>query len=351
MRILYEFFAGAGMARLGFGLLWQCLFANDIDRKKCASYRRNFGGEHLIEGDIANVTTRDFSGRADCAWMSPPCIGHSEAGNRQGFAEKQSNAFWPAWRRIEELNREGRSPLTAVFENVTGIMQRGGAISEVRGAFEEQGYRHATIIIDAARLAPQSRERVFVIGVREELGVDIAALADKAMKALGARARNINLADILEDHPNVEMFSPAEVQRHLDMLSSSQAAGVAEARGSGRTVAGPFVRRMRGPKSGEREQRVEVRLDGLANALRVLHGGSSRQFIMIIRGAETEMRTFSPREAARLMGLPDSYILPANERDALSLCGDGVCVFVVRFIVAHIIEPALNMACKPKAAE
>jgi DNA (cytosine-5)-methyltransferase 1 len=279
-----------------------------------------------LEGDIANVTTRDLPGRADCAWLSPPCVGHSEAGNRQGFDERQSNAFWPAWHRIEDLNREGRAPRTIVFENVSGIMERDGAIGEVRGAFEEQRCRHATIIIDAARLVPQSRERVFVIGVREELGVDIAALADKAMKALGACARNVDLGDILEDNPRVETFPPAKLAHHLAMLGPASAARIEKAPASGRTVAGPFARRMRGPKSGEREQRVEVRLDGRANALRVMRGGSSKQFVMIVRGASTVMRAISPREAARLMGLPDSYILPTNENDALSLCGDGVVV-------------------------
>ena len=38
----YEFFAGGGMVRAGLGPGWSCLFANDIDPKKAASYARNW---------------------------------------------------------------------------------------------------------------------------------------------------------------------------------------------------------------------------------------------------------------------------------------------------------------------
>jgi DNA (cytosine-5)-methyltransferase 1 len=44
------------------------------------------------------------------------------------------------------------------------------------------------------------------------------------------------------------------------------------------------------------------------------------------------------------MGIPDSYLLPANVGEARSLCGDGVAVPVVRFIVERIVEPALAMS-------
>jgi DNA (cytosine-5)-methyltransferase 1 len=121
LKTLYEFFCGGGMARLGFGSGWTCVFANDIDPQKGTAYAAHFGPGHLRVCGVAKLTTRDLPGRADCLWMSPPCVGMSEAGNRQGFDEEQSGAFWPAWEKIEALNAEGRAPLTIVFENVTGL--------------------------------------------------------------------------------------------------------------------------------------------------------------------------------------------------------------------------------------
>jgi DNA (cytosine-5)-methyltransferase 1 len=72
MPSFYEFFAGGGMARAGLGKAWECLFANDIDEKKCASYSANWGAEHLKIGDVATVTTEDSPGLADVARGSFP---------------------------------------------------------------------------------------------------------------------------------------------------------------------------------------------------------------------------------------------------------------------------------------
>ena len=50
------------MARDGLGAGWQCLFANDNDREKAASYAANFGREGLVVGDVARLTTADLLG-------------------------------------------------------------------------------------------------------------------------------------------------------------------------------------------------------------------------------------------------------------------------------------------------
>jgi DNA (cytosine-5)-methyltransferase 1 len=48
------------MARIGLGP-WRCLFANDIDARKAAAYRANFGGHEFRIGDVASVTTADLA--------------------------------------------------------------------------------------------------------------------------------------------------------------------------------------------------------------------------------------------------------------------------------------------------
>jgi DNA (cytosine-5)-methyltransferase 1 len=80
-----EFFAGGGMARLGLGSSWRCLLANDLDPQKCASYRANFGGADLIEGDIAKIDISDLPRETvDLVWGSFPCQDLSLAGARGG---------------------------------------------------------------------------------------------------------------------------------------------------------------------------------------------------------------------------------------------------------------------------
>jgi DNA (cytosine-5)-methyltransferase 1 len=147
---------------------------------------------------------------------------------------------------------------------------------------------------------------VFVIGGLGVPSADVQALVDRALEAL-PRERNVDLIDILDLGSRFREYSPAEVERHLAMMSAEQHAKVEEKRLSNRPVAGPFARRMRDvPGSDKRVQRVEARFDGVANALRVAStGGSSKQFVMIVHGPETRMRAINPREAVRLMDIPD----------------------------------------------
>jgi len=85
-----------------------------------------------------------------------------------------------------------------------------------------------------------------------------------------------------------------------------------------------------------------VRFDELAGCLRTPAGGSSRQTILVVETRKIRSRLLSPREAARLMGLSDAYILPERYNDAYHVCGDGVCVPVVRHLAQYILEPLLG---------
>ena len=64
----------------------------------------------------------------------------------------------------------------------------------------------------------------------------------------------------------------------------------------------------------------------------------------------SEPRLISSRETARLMGLPDDYVLPENYNEAYHLTGDGVVVPVVRHLAEHIFEPILNTVHQPAKA-
>ena len=102
-RTFYEFFAGGGMVRAGLGESWECLFANDIDAKKRASYATNWGAKHLVPGSVGNLTTADLPGHADLAWASFPCQDLSLAGDGAGLKGNRSGSFWPFWRLVEKL--------------------------------------------------------------------------------------------------------------------------------------------------------------------------------------------------------------------------------------------------------
>lgn len=370
MPTFYDFFAGCGMVRAGLGPEWKCLFANDIDQKKAASYVANWGDGCLKVDDVRRLTTADVPGRADMAWASFPCQDFSLAGNYVGLKGERSGTFWPFWRLIEALGREGRAPHLVALENVCGALTSHGGrdFAAIGSALTRGGYRFGAMVIDAARFVPQSRPRLFVVGVREgrpippELtGTQPSALwhppnligayeklAEDAKEAWiwwrlpPPPRREARFSDVIEEEPSGVGWHPQEeTRRLLEMMSPLNRKKVERAKRLGRRVVGAVYRRTRIDENGQRVQRAEVRFDDVSGCLRTPVGGSSRQIILIVEGAKVRSRLLSPREAARLMGLPDSYKLPERYNDAYHLVADGVVVPVVHFLARHLLEPLL----------
>ena len=370
----YEFFAGGGMARAGLGSRWECVFANDIDPIKNATYRVNWGADHLMCGDVQTVQPSVLPGRADLVWASFPCQDLSLAGNGAGLGQgsldssTRSGTFWPFWRLIRRLTRESRAPGLIVLENVCGILSSrdGCDFGALCSAIIETGYRLGALIVDAAHFVPQSRQRVFFIAVPNDWCIPCVlqvtsphkiwhppALVEAYTRLSAIEKRNwvwwtlpeppgrsIAFADVIEDRPSQVAWNTLEqTSRLLAMMSPCNAAKVEAAQRSGKQVVGCIYKRTRPDGLGGKVQRAEVRFDDIAGCLRTPGGGSSRQTVLIVEGNRIKSRLLSPREAARLMGLPDGYKLPTRYNDAYQVAGDGVCVPVVRYLAHNIFEP------------
>ena len=379
MPSFYEFFAGGGMARAGLGAGWTCLFANDVDAKKGLAYQANWGaGGELKIGDVCEIGAGDLPGQADLIWGSFPCQDLSLAGTGAGLAGERSGTFYPFWKLVTGLIEAGRGPRLIALENVLGTLTSHGGrdFEAICRTFAEAGYRYGVLVINAALFVPQSRPRLFVIGVREDAAVDAALLSpgpltpfhtpalqraferlDKA--ALGHRIwwnvptpphRNGTFADLVEEHPDsVAWHSDAERDQVLGLRSPLNKAKVEAAKRAGGRMVGCIYRRTRPDGRGGKMQRAEVRFDDVSGCLRTPAGGSSRQVIMVVDGERVRTRLISARETARLMGLDDSYKLPRTYNQAYHLTGDGVAAPVVRHLAQHIFEPLLGPAADPKA--
>jgi DNA (cytosine-5)-methyltransferase 1 len=125
------------------------------------------------------------------------------------------------------------------------------------------------------------------------------------------------------------------------MMSPVNRKKVELAKRMGRRIIGTVYRRTRSDGNGGRLQRAEVRFDDVSGCLRTPVGGSSRQIVIVVEGDHVRSRLLSPREAARLMGLPDTYRLPSRYNEAYHLLADGVVVPVVRFLAQQLLEPLL----------
>lgn len=365
----YEFFAGGGMVREGLGRGWHCLFANDIDPHKAKSYRANFDPAPLVQCDINTVTTAALEGHADLAWASFPCQDLSLAGAGTGLKGTRSGAFWCFWRLIEALNQQDRAPTTITLENVPGLVtsNQGRDLAAIIAALTSLDYVVAPMIIDAALFVPQSRPRLFVIGIKNHVKISPAFLADdpaqewttpaliKSVAAFPTAIKNALFWPALPMPPkrNTDLASMVEWQQQdwdpqqktdaiLAMMDTRNKLKVEAAKRKDQPMVGAVFKRTRLNKDGQKSQRAEIRFDGLAGCLRTPSGGSSRQTLLFVRGQDVRSRLISPRESARLMGLPDSYVLPKSNTQAYCLTGDGVCVPVVQFLKETLIEPLLS---------
>lgn len=379
MPSFYEFFAGGGMARAGLGAGWTCLFANDFDHKKGFTYRDNWGEGELKVGDVGQVKTSDLPGLADLVWGSFPCQDLSLAGGGAGLKGERSGTFYPFWGVVKALIAAGRAPKIIALENVCGTLTSHGGrdFEAICKAFADAGYRYGALVINASLFVPQSRPRLFVIGVREDVAIDAALITSgpiapfhtlglqRAFDRVGESAlkrmiwwniptparRNLTFADVIEENPtSVSWHSASETKQLLAMMSPINRDKVKAAQRAGRRMVGGVYKRTRLDQKGAKVQRAEVRFDDVAGCLRTPAGGSSRQVILVVDGEKVRSRLISARETARLMGLSDDYKLPKNYNEAYHLTGDGVAVDVVRHLAEHIFEPLLTAAAEPEAA-
>ena len=367
----YEFFAGGGMAGLGLSG-FERLFANDLDPMKIAAFEANHGAGSIRRADVWELTPADLPGHAALIWASPPCQDVSLAGHRVGLDGARSGAFWGFWRLIEGLVAEERAPSVVVIENVMGLLSSNGGedFRAIGRAMVEAGYRWGALELDAADWTPQSRPRLFIVAARDPLdgaadlakGHGLSPLIRAAHAALSEDLcaswrwwslpppprRNVDLSAILEPDDRADWLPAATQEALLALLSPLhrrrlEAARTASLAGPRQVAAG--YRRVR-IEQGRKTQRLELRFDGLAGCLRTAAGGSSRQFIVVCDDGDVRARRLSPREAARLMGLPDDWVLPRGETAAMKLLGDGVAVPVVRALSEGLLEPLLGVTAR-----
>lgn len=380
MPSFYEFFAGAGMARAGLGPSWDCLYANDFDHKKSETYRVNWGEGELETVDVREVDAQRLPGEANLLWASFPCQDLSLAGAGAGLRGDRSGTFWPFWDVVKGLITQGRAPEIIALENVCGTLtsHKGKDFAAICSAFHDSGYQFGAMVIDAALFVPQSRPRLFVVGIRSDLQLPVgSSIAEpsaiwhtKALRSAyeqlppslqrdwiwwdmpSPRRRSTRFADLIEDDPqSVTWHTVAETRKLLGMMSKINRAKVNKAKKfsieSGQRMVGAIYKRTRRDETGAKVQRAEIRFDDVAGCLRTPAGGSSRQLIMVIDGLKVRSRLVSGRETARLMGIPDKYVLPDNYNETYHLTGDGVAVPVVRYIAKHIFEPLLEAGAIP----
>lgn len=325
-----DLFAGIGGLRKGFESIGgKCVFTSEWDKYAQQTYIANFGDDHTIAGDITQIASENIP-EHDVLLAGFPCQPFSIAGVSKknalgvphGFAcDTQGTLFFEVARILHH-----HKPKAFLLENVKNLLShdRGRTFSVIKRTLKDElGYNLFTKVIDARSFVPQHRERVMMVGFRDETAFtwDDFKVPDPAS---GPRLRSIlHPEDGSEESEHRYTQQDGRVQaryvlsEHLwDYLQRYADGHRKKGNGFGFGLVGP---------------------DDVARTLsaRYYKDGSE----ILVRRASGPPRRLTPRECARLMGFDtrDSQMLiPVSDTQAYKQFGNSVVVPVVEAVARHM---------------
>ncbi len=315
-----DLFAGIGGLRRGFESIGgECVFTSEWDKYSQVTYRANYPyDKHPITGDIwqvelDNIPTHDvLLGGFPCQPFSLAGVSKKNSlGRAHGFAcETQGTLFF----RVAQIIK-AKQPKAFLLENVKNLLShdRGNTFRVIREVLEKElGYHIECKVIDAKRWVPQHRERIFIVGFRDDVGFEWPD------EALWPSPGVVKLGSILHEkegcvHPKYTLSD--NLWTYLQGYRKKH-----EAKGNG------FGFTLVGPNDTTRTLSARYHKDGSE--------------ILIDQGPRKNPRRLTPRECARLMGYGDSFVIPENVSDTqlYRQFGNSVVVPVVD-AVARAMKP------------
>lgn len=322
-----DLFAGIGGFRLALQSLGgKCVFSSEWDKFSQKTYSKNFG-EYPF-GDITSEETKSFiPANFDVLCAGFPCQAFSIAGRRGGFEDTRGTLFFD----VAEIIRR-HQPKVIFLENVKGLTNhdRGRTLHTILNVLRDDLGYHVPEpkIINAKDFGvPQNRERIFIVGFRDE-----SSAADFSYpRPLG---KQVAVEDVLEDKVVSAKYYLSTT--YLKTLIEHKERHAQKGNGFGYEIL---------PK------------DGIANA--VVCGGMGRERNLVIddrledftpvtriKGEVNRegIRKMTPREWARLQGFPDEFVIPVSDASAYKQFGNSVAVPAIRatarnlLVAANIIE-------------
>jgi DNA (cytosine-5)-methyltransferase 1 len=325
-----DLFAGIGGMRIGFEAIGgKCVFTSEWDKYSQKTYRQNFpdsGEDHVFAGDIRPYGEDPSKIPAfDVLLAGFPCQPFSLAGvskknslgRAHGFAcEDQGNLFF----EIARILAHHRPP-AFLLENVKNLKShdRGRTFEVIRRTLEEDlGYRIETRIISSAPFVPQKRQRIFIVGFREDAGFRF----EDFDRFVPPEEEWPTLGSILQSHNEIDpkyTLTPKLWQYLQDYRKKHEKAG----NGFGFTAHGP---------------------DDVARTLSARYHKDGSEILIEQKG--TRPRRLTPTECARLMGFERDgreWHIPVSDTQDYRQFGNAVVVPVIEAI-ARAMQPALMRA-------
>lgn len=327
-----DLFAGIGGIRQGFeGVGGRCVFTSEWDRFAQLTYQANYVDDHALAGDITKIDTQDIPDH-DVLLAGFPCQPFSIAGvskknslgRPHGFADlTQGTLFFDVARIIA-----AKRPSAFLLENVKNLTRHDGGrtFSTIKTVLEDElGYEIHTKVVNASPFVPQNRERILIVGFA------------------GGTAFNWDDFRAPEIHPKMaSVLHPEDGSEHPEghytlgltatvsdryVLSNHLWNYLQNYAEKHRRAGNGFGFGIVGPDDRARTLSARYHKDGSE--------------ILVSRGMGQNPRRLTPREAARLMGYSDDFVIPVSDTQAYRQFGNSVVVPVMKE-AARIMAPHIS---------
>lgn len=300
---IIDLFAGIGGIRKGAEQAFgknnlECVFTSEINKFSIQTYKANYGEEH-IHGDITKVEAKDIPDH-DLLLGGFPCQAFSHAGKGLGFADTRGTLFFDINRILAE-----KKPKVFLLENVKKLIShdKGQTFKVILNCLEQNGYKVFYKVLKARDFGvPQNRERIFIVGFLDH------SVEFNFPEPIGVPTR---VGDILE---------PSTDPKYT--LSDKLWAGHQKRKENNK---------LNGKGFGYQMVSHDSAYTGTLSA-RYYKDGSE---ILINQGSQNP-RKITPKEAARLQGFPEDFVIPVSDNQAYKQFGNSVCVPVIAAIVNEI---------------
>lgn len=323
-------------------------FACDIDTFVKKTYFANYpiDEDHWYD-DIHNIDGKQYTGKIDLFVGGSPCQSFSMVGKRRGFEDFRGLLVFEFIRLVDEIR-----PTIFIFENVKGLLSHdsGRTWEILESKFQSLGYQICPKVLNAKDFGiPQNRERLFVVGFRE----------NRKFKFPNPIPLKIKMEDLLEDVPPTKYFlpekgiefvtDPKNIQKRYTQIDGDVA--LCQKANQQFNWHGDFVTQdiekyylsdsvkdyvlATGTKNFCTRPAVDLEIARpLLSTMAKMHRAGVDNYVT--RG--TRLRKLTPRECLRLMGFPDSFKIVVSDTQMYKQAGNSIVVDVL----IHILESIYN---------
>lgn len=311
-----DLFAGIGGMRLAFQKEGgKCVFTSEWNKYAKKTYEANFG--EVPFGDITKINEKDIP-EHDILVAGFPCQPFSIAGvskknalgRAHGFKDETQGTLFFDIVRILEAKR----PKAFLLENVKNLVShdKGRTFKVIANALKELNYSIHYRVLDGKYFVPQHRERILIVGYDNNV-----FKGNEQFRFPEFRETSYRLGDILENSVDNKYTLTDHLWNYLQDYAKKHKEkgngfgfGLTDLNGISRTMSARYYK------------------DGAE---------------ILIPQSGKNPRRLTPREAARLQGFPDNFIIPVSDTQAYRQFGNSVVTPLIHAVSAVLIKELLKV--------